>query len=273
MAKKLLVTGATGNIGSQLVSILAANQDIEVRAFIRDPKKAAPLEAAGAEVVFGTFEDEASIQKAVEGIDTLVLITAPNPNAAEQASTALKAAKQAGVRKVVRISALKASLDGPTENTRLHGQTDREIQASGLTYIILRPHFFMQNIFMSAQSIAAEGNLYYGMGDGKLGMIDVRDVVDCAAQAVLSDEFDDQVLNPTGPESISFYEVADKLSAALGKQVNYVPVPPEAVEQSLRQMNMGDWFPVVMRDYSKAYNENWGDFTTSDVETLTGHPA
>ena len=273
MSKKVLITGATGNIGSQLVPILAANQGLNVVAFIRDPEKAAPLEAAGAEVVFGTFEDEGSVQKAVEGVDTLVLINHPNPNAAEQASTVLKAAKQAGVRKVVRVSALKASLDGPTDNTRLHGRTDNEIQASGLTYTILRPHFFMQNIFMSAQSIAADGNFYYGMGDGKLGMIDVRDIVDCTAQAVLSDEFDNQIFNPTGPESISFYDVANQLSAALGKQVNYVPVPVEAVEQSMREMGMGDWFPVVMRDYSKAYSENWGDYTNNDVERITGHPA
>ncbi|MCK4897710.1 MAG: NAD(P)H-binding protein, partial [Anaerolineales bacterium] len=70
MSKKVLITGATGNIGSQLVPILAANQNLNVVAFIRDPEKAAPLEAAGAEVTFGTFEDEGSVQKAVEGVDT-----------------------------------------------------------------------------------------------------------------------------------------------------------------------------------------------------------
>jgi uncharacterized protein YbjT (DUF2867 family) len=267
------VTGATGNIGSQLVPRLAAHDGFEVRAFVRDEAKAANLKAGGAELAVGTFENEGSVRAAVAGVDTVVLITAPNPNAADQAITVLNAAKAAGVRKIVRISALKASVDGPTDNTRQHGRTDDAIQSSGLTYVILRPHFFMQNLFFAAQTVASDGNMYWGMGDGKLGMIDVRDIVDCVEQCVVSDAYDNQVFTPTGPESISFQDGAESLTEIMGKQVNYVPVPLEAVEQSIREMGMGDWFAKVMRDYSKAYSENWGDFATDDVQRITGQPA
>ena len=273
MAERVLVTGATGNIGSQLVTGLTKYGDINVSAFVRDEGKAATLKEAGAELAVGTFEDPGAVRSAVDGVDTIVLITAPNPNAADQASGVLAASKDAGVRKVVRISALKASTDGPTDNTRQHGRTDDEIRSSGLTYTILRPHFFMQNVFMSAQSIASEGKMYWGMGDGKLGMIDVRDIVDCAVKCVRSDEYDNQILNLTGPESISFHDVANSLADGLQRPVNYVPVPVEAVEQCLHDMGMGDWFPVVMRDYSDAYSNSWGDFVTADVERVTGHPA
>ncbi len=273
MTQKILVTGATGNIGSELVRRLAANDAIQVRAFVRSEEKAAPLKAAGAELAVGTLEDAQAVRAAVQGIDTVVLITVNGPTAADQANVVLTAAKEAGVRKIVRISAIKAAVDGPTDNTRQHGRTDNAIQASGLTYVILRPHFFMQNILMSAQSIAGDGTMYWGMGDGKLGMIDVRDVVDCAESSVLSDKFDNQILSPTGPESISFYDVAGSFTRTLGRPVNYIPVSLDAVEQSLRDMGMGDWFPQLMRDYSKAYSENWGDYTTNDVERLTGHPA
>ena len=273
MTKNVLVTGATGNIGSELVRRLAAHDDIQVRVLVRDAEKAAPLKEAGAELSVGTFEDAQSVRAAVQGIDTVALITATNPNAADQVIAVLTAAKEAGVRKIVRISALKAAVDGPTDNTRQHGLADKAILASGLTYVILRPHFFMQNVFMSAQSVAGDGNMYWGMGDGKLGMIDVRDIVDCAEQSVLSDAFDNQILTPSGPESISFYDVADSLTKILGRPVTYVPVPLEAVAQSIRDMGAGDWFAQVMRDYSKAYGEGWGDYTTDDVERLTGIPA
>ncbi len=273
MSRMILVTGATGNIGGQLIPRLAAHPDLEVRALVRNAEKAQNLQNVVADLAVCSFEDELAVRVACSGVDTLVLITAPNPDAADQASTVIAAAKQAGVRKIVRISALGADVNGPTDNTRQHGRTDAEVQASGLTYVILRPHFFMQNLFMSAQSIAADGAMYWGVDDGKLGMIDVRDIIDCAEQAVVSNAFDNQVLDPTGPASISFYDVADAFGQALGRPVTYYPVSLDMVEQSLLGMGMGDWFPSVMRDYSQAYREGWGDYTTDDVERMTGHSA
>lgn len=270
---KLLVTGATGNIGTLLIPRLANHHDIEIRAFVRDEAKAKPLQAAGASLVVGAFEDETAVQQAVADIDTVVLITSPNENAAKQANAVLAAAKQANVRKIVRISVTKAALDGPSDNVRQHGRVDNEIQASGLTYVILRPHFFMQNIFMAAESIANDGNMYWGMGDGKLGLIDVRDIVDCIENVVPSDEHDNRIYTLTGPESISFHAIAARLGQALNRTINYIPVPLDAVEQSLLDMGMGDWFARVFRDYSDAYSQNWGDLVTNDVQKITGHPA
>jgi uncharacterized protein YbjT (DUF2867 family) len=271
--KQVLVTGATGKIGRQLVLRLAAYDDIAVRAFVRSAEKAAPLRVGRVVLAQGTFENAQAVSTAVDGIDTLVLITAANPNAADQASALLDAAKGAGVRKIVRVSILKAAVDGPTAVTRLHGRTDNEIQTSGLTFTILRPPFFMQNLlFMTAHSIASEGKLYFGIGDGKLGMIDGRDVVDCADQSAVSDTHDNQVLTLTGPESISFHDVADRLTNVLGRPVRYVPVLAEAVEQSLRAVGVGEWYAQVMRDLCKAYGENWGDVTTDSVARVTGHP-
>ena len=273
MTRKVLVTGATGNIGSQLTPRLAAHDGLEVRAYVRDAEKAAQLRDAGAKLAIGTFEDAGSLRTALKDIDTVVLITPPGPNAADQAIGVVDAAKEAGVRRIVRISALKASVDGPTDNTRQHGRTDEAILSSGLAYTILRPHFFMQNLFMSAQTIATDGNMFWGMGDGKLGTIDVRDIVDSAEKAVLSDEFDNHILSLTGPETLSFHDMASRLTKILGRPVTYVPVSLDAVEQSLRDMGMGDWFPKVMRDYSGAYSRGWGDFTDGDVERVTGHAA
>jgi uncharacterized protein YbjT (DUF2867 family) len=274
MLKKVLVTGATGKIGSQLVPRLAAYKNIEVRAFVRDAEKAAPLKTSGTELALGTFEDPQAVRAAVEGVDTLVLITLQNPNAANQASAVLVAAKEAGVRKVVRLSVFKAAIDGPADVTRLHGRTDTDIQASGLTYVILQPLFFMQNLlFMAARSIASDGKLYFGTGDGKLGMIDLRDIVDCAERSVVSDEYDNQIFLLSGPESISFQDISDRFTQIFARPIQYVAVPPEAMERSIRALGMGNWYAQVIRDLCKAYRENWGDVVTDAVPHITGHPA
>jgi len=211
------------------------------------------------------------VRVALDGIDTVVLITPATPDAADQASSVLAAAKAAGVRKIVRISVFKAAVDGPSGITRLHGRTDSEILESGLTYTVLRPPFFMQNLFfMAADSLAREGRLYFGIGYGKLGMIDLRDIVDCAESCVVSDAYDDQVFTLTGPESIGFHHVASRLNDILGRPVQYIPVPPEAVERSIRAMGMGEWYAQVMRDLCRAYSENWGDLTTDSVARITG---
>jgi uncharacterized protein YbjT (DUF2867 family) len=270
--RRVLVSGATGKIGSQLVPRLAGYPDISVRAFARNAGKATPLLASGAELAIGALEDRSAVRAAMDGIDTLVLITAASPLAAGQASAVLEAAVEAGVRKVVRISVFKAAVDGPTDVTRQHGRSDAEIQASGLRYIILRPPFFMQNLCpMAAPSIARDGKLYFGTGEGKLAMIDLRDIVDCAEQCVISDAYDNQVFTLTGPESISFGNIARRLTEILGRPVQYVPIPPEAVQQSIRAMDMGEWYAQVMRDLCRAYREGWGDLTTDSVTRISGH--
>jgi NAD(P)H dehydrogenase (quinone) len=270
--KTVLVTGSTGKIGSQLVPRLVAYEGIAVRALARNAEKAAPLAAAGAELALAAFEDAPAIRAAVDGADILVLITPATPNAADQAGLVLEAAKAAGVRKIVRVSVFKAGVDGPTDVTRLHGRTDAEIQASGLRYVILRPPFFMQNLFFTAvTSIASVGGLFFGTGDGKIGMLDVRDIVDCAEQSVVRDTYDNQIFTLTGPEAISFHDIASRLTAILERPIQYVPVPPESVEQSIRALGMSAWYARVMRDLCVAYSEHWGDITTGDVQHLSGH--
>ncbi len=273
MTKKVLITGATGNIGTLLTKKLAGEDSVDLRVLVRDADKASHLKDLGAELALGSFEDAASIKAAVEGVDTIALISPPGGTAPVLVSTVLKAANAAGVRKIVRLSAIKASTDGPTLNSIQHGITDAEILESGMTYTIFRPHYFMQNLLWSAESLTGESKIYQGMGDGAMGMVDVRDIADSAAAAVLSDQFDNQIFELTGPESITFHDVAATLTDVLGRSIDYVPVSLEVVEQSILDFTNDQWFATVMRQYSKAYSENWGDFTTDNVEKLTGHPA
>jgi uncharacterized protein YbjT (DUF2867 family) len=269
---KIIVTGATGTIGSRVVERLVAEKR-DVVAVVRDAAKAKAMAAAGADLREATFEDPASLRRAFEGADVVVLITPANAHGREQGEAAITAARDANVRKIVRISALKADTNGPTENTRQHGHTEAALKSSGLTYVILRPHFFMQNLFGSVGSIKGEGRIYWGTGDGRLGMVDTRDVSDAAAVAATTGEFDGQTLELTGPESIDYHAVAARVGKALGREVAYVPVPPSATGEALRSYGADDWTVRVIVDYCTAYSKNWGDFTTDEVKRVTGRPA
>ncbi len=271
MTKSIVVTGATGTIGTRVVEGLHA-KGAPVVALVRNADKAAPFAARGVATAIGTFEDRGSLERAFAGADTVVLITAANARAGEQALEALGAAKAAGVRKIVRVSAIKASVDGPTDNTRQHGRTEAAIVASGLTYVTLRPSYFFQNLLASLPTIQQQGVMYGGVGDGKIAVIDTRDVADAAVVAATSEAFDNQTLELSGPASIDHHEIAAALSRGLGREVKYVAVPPEAVGEAMRAMGLDEWTAGIVRDYARAYSQGFGDFTTGHVAALTGHP-
>ena len=270
MPRKITVTGATGNIGQLVVPALLAG-GAQVTALVRDAQKAEGLKSQGVNIVAGEYADVDAVQKAFEGVDAILMLAPPNPDAAKQMSGLITAAKQAGTPHVVRMSAIKAAADAPTENGKLHHISDNELMASGLPYTILRPHFFMQNIWMSIPTIQEQSKMYWGMGDGKLGLIDVRDIADVTVEILLKGSHQGEILNPTGPESITFTQIAEAIGKFLDKEVSYINVTYEQVRQSIIEMGWGEWGGQIMYDYAKAYSENWGDFTTDDVEKVTGN--
>lgn len=265
----ILITGANGNISSATIQQLrAAGQD--VRAVVRDAQKAGPLREAGCEIVVQDL-DEPVPSSLFDGVSSALFLTAPNPNADQQMHHLIEAAQGSDVH-VVRLSAIGAAPDAPTHNGRLHYASDAELAASGLKHTILRPSWFMQNIFWGLDAIAKEGKIYQGMGDGRIGMVDVRDIVDVAAKLLQDGGHVNKTLLLTGPASVTWNDFAKAVGTALDKPVEYVPVPVEAVKQGVLEMGMGDWFADLMADYSKAYSENWGDIVTDDVEHVIGKP-
>lgn len=271
MNNTVLVTGATGNIGSLVIPELV-KRDVSVRAYVRDTAKASPLSEQGVTLFEGDFSDQQALNRAAAGVDAILAITPANPKAVEQGEVILKAARNAGTPYYVRISAIGAAPDAPTANGRLHYQSDQALIASGLPFTILRPHFFMQNLFASVETIKSEGNLYWGMGDGKLGMIDIRDIADCCVSLLLHGGHEGKIYTPTGPASISFHDIAGIISKSLDKPLKYIPISREAVGTALREAKWDEWSIQLMMDYARAYAAGWGDFVNDDVETITDHP-
>lgn len=272
MSKKILITGATGSVaGLTIQSILAKNKDVSLRAYVRNPEKAESLKNLGIELVQGDFENQDALNKAAEGMDAVFSLTIANPDADKQGIAITTAAKHAGVKHLVRNSAIGAAADAPTENGKLHFATDEDIKASGVTYTIFRPHFFMQNLFYALQTIKEQGNMYWGMGVGKMGLVDVRDLADSYAEVLVNGGHENKIYTPTGAESISFYDMAKTISDSWGKPVTYVPVTPDNVYDALKGMGADDFSARLMKQYSIAYADNWGNFVNDDVETVTGH--
>ena len=266
---KILVTGATGNVGGAVITNLVS-MGAEVRALVRDESKAQGLKHAGVEVVVGDLEQPETLDAAFGGVAKVFLLTPVSPNAAAQASNGIAAARRAGKPYIVRMSAVKASHQSPTRINRLHADTEDELKASGLPYTILKPHFFMQNTMMAAESVASGGRVFMPLKNGKLGMIDMRDVAEVAARVLTYEGHRGKTYTLTGPASISFHDVAADLSKALDKEVEYVDVPLEAGRDAMLAMGFPQWVAEGYSEYFKAYSEGYGDLVTGDVEQVIG---
>jgi uncharacterized protein YbjT (DUF2867 family) len=269
MMTTVLVTGASGNTGSALVPALR-KAGVEVRAFVRDEAKAQALKDVGAEIVVGDLDRPETIAPAVEGVDKIYLLTWNGPTQAQQVENVLKAATKAGNPHIVRHSMWGS------EKSRIIKQGDqaeKAVMSSGLPWTLLKPTFFMQNTMMAAQTIMSDGVIYWDVGDGKISMIDVRDIVDAAAAVLTGSGHEGKSYILTGPEAISFHDVAATFSQVLGKDVQYVSVPGEASLKSMVSMGFPEWIARGYGELMQGFSEGFASTTTDNVATLSRHPA
>ena len=269
---KILVTGATGNVGGAVVAKLVATGS-DVRALVRDESKAQTLRKASVEAVIGDLERLETLDGAFSGVSKAFLATPVSSDQVTLASNGIAAAKKNGALHIVRLSATAAH-DSPV--SRIGGQqveTEAELKASGLPYTILRPHFFMQNILMAAQTVASDGVVYMPFKDGKVGMIDVRDIAEVAVKALTEGGHEGKTYTLTGPMSISFHEVALYLSEALGREVRYVDVPPETARVAFLGVGLPEFVVDGYIELFEDFTKGVGDYGTEDFEQVMGHPA
>jgi len=266
---KVLVTGATGNTGSLLVPQLL-QADVDVRVFVRDEAKAKQYKDSGAEVVVGDLDKPETILPAVKDVDKIYLLTWNGETQLQQAKNVIEAAKQSGNPHIIRHSMWGS------ENSRIIKQgyqIDEMIKSSGLPWTILKPTFYMQNTMMAAQTVTSNGVIYWDMKDGKLGTIDVRDIADSAFAVITSEGHEGKSYILTGPEAVSFNDIAETFSRVLDKDVKYVNVPGEASFQAMVGMGIPEWIAHGYAELSEGFSNNFANSTTKNVEILTGHPA
>src|SRR5215210_2546579 len=270
---KILITGATGKVGGAVLDNLGT-ADVDLRALTRDESKAQSLRDRGVEAVVGDFLEPETLGPALEGVSTVFLLTPIHPDQVPQASNVIEAARDSGNDpRIVRLSVHQASHEAPTRISRQHAEIEDQLTSSGLPYTLLRPQSFMQNTLTTARTVASEGTIYQPFKDGRLGMINTRDIGEVAAKVLTEEGHEGKVYTLTGPAAISFYDVAEALSEVLGKEVSYIAISLEAAKAAMLNRGFAEWRADALNEYAKAHSEGYSDWTTDDLEQITGHPA
>jgi len=268
----ILVTGATGKTGAETVRLLA-ERGAPLRALVRDPDRAAALLGRGVELAVGDLDRPETLAPAMAGVERLYLCSAPDARMAEQQLNALVAARDAGVRHVVKLSAIGASPASRFSLGRQHAQIEREVKGSGLAWTLLQPTFFMQNLLGQAAAIAAEGKIYTPAADGRAALVDARDIAAVAAAVLTEDGHEGESYVVTGSDSLSHSEIAARIGAAIGKPVAYVQVPADAARQAMVQGGIPEWYADDLVVLQQIFGSGVAARTTDVVPRVAGRPA
>lgn len=266
----ILVTGATGNVGRQVVEHLV-KRGADVRALVRDPSKAEFPE--GVSVVQGDFLDIDSLRNAMSGVSTLFLLNAVVPDEFTQALIALNVARSAGIERIVYLSVIHADLYVNVPHFAGKFGVERMIEQMDFNATILRPAYFIQNDLMVKDVITGYGAYPMPIGLKGLAMIDVRDIAEIAALELLRREQAAEPLaldriNLVGPEKLTGSDIAAIWSDVLARSVQYAGDNIEGFEQNLKQL-LPAWMAYDMRLMGERFITDGMLPEAGDVKRLT----
>lgn len=266
----ILVSGATGNVGREVSKGLFV-RGTAVRAAVRSKEKAQGLLPNGVELVTMELARQDSMKQALDGVDTAILITPLNPNMVNMSLNFVEQAKNSGIKHIVKLSGMGAQMEAITM-AKWHREVERAIENSGISFTFLRPNSFMQNyVNFFGDSIRTQGVFYLPLGDGKVSLVDTRDIAAVALEVLLNtDAHQGKAYDITGGEALSNYEIADIFSSVLNKTVQYVDVTETDARAAMQQSGMPD---VVVQAMMELYAINKAGYTAEIspvVEKITG---
>jgi uncharacterized protein YbjT (DUF2867 family) len=267
---KILVTGATGNIGKELCKALS-DKGVHFKAMVRSFGNAQEIaHLPGAELVEGDFNNPDSLKSALTGIERAFLLTNSSELAEAQQIRFVDVAQQAGVRHIVKLSQWAANAESPVRFLRYHAAVEEYIRISGLQFTFLRPNLFMQGLLGFKDTIRYQGKFFGAVGNAEISMVDVRDIAAVAAEALRDSRHENKIYSLTGPEALSHYEIAKKLSAATGNKIAFNDVTPEVLEAMLSEIGFPKWQAEgLVEDYAH-YAKGEAATVTSDIQHVTG---
>ena len=262
----ILITGASGNVGKQVLKQVAAT-GAKVRAAFQTVTKAAAA-PSGVEIASMDYNKPETLQAALKGIERVFLVAPPTPNLPALERKAIDEIKQSGVRHVVKLSAMGGR---DAIFPRQHADSEDYIKSSGVSYTFLRPNGFMQNFVTYNGATINTQNAFYGsQGDGEVSQIDLRDIAAVAVKTLTEDGHQGKAYTLTGPEALSNARVAEILSEDTGREIRYVDLPAEQFKQALLGAGLPEWSANALVDLQQFYRRGSASAVTRDVEQLLG---
>ena len=271
----ILVFGGTGRLGRETVKLLAASGTQEVRVLVRDRARAAAFIDPAVVIITGDMTDADSVAQALRNVERVFMIPPNVCDQAEMESRVYQAARGAGVKHIVKLSTVKANASSPCFFFQQHALAEEHLKHSGVGFTILRSNSFMQNLLWFAKEIKTTNSFSLPMALAKTAPVDIRDVATVGSTILATvhttEAHHGATLNISGPEKLSFTEIAQTLSAATGKQIEYRDIEPNQFLQRLLRAGLPGW-------YAEAVTASWrvareGEPIVTDVvATVTKRP-
>ena len=268
----ILLTGATGNIGTELVKLLVA-KGASLRVVSRDEKKVAQLDPR-IERIIGDLHDPLVVQRALQGIDKLFMIPVLLDPDHEADRLLINEAKQAGVGHIVMISSGTVHLGAKNPIGALHREKEVFIEQTGIPWTFLRPGGFMSNALRWwADTIKLQAKVFNPTGAGKTAPISPYDIAAVAAVVLTTTGHERKAYDLTGPELLSTDDQVGILSRVVGKPIQCIDIPIEVAAEGMRSNGLPEALVESLSDLWIRVRKNEGTFQTNEVERLTGKPA
>lgn len=270
----ILVTGASGQLGSRVVELLIQAGAKNITAASRSPEK---LSFAGVKTVRADFDSPETLDAAFAGMERVLIISTDaidtNGTRARQHVAAVEAAKRASVNRVIYTSLVNPVPASPVMIASDHWQTEEAIRKSGLAHTILRNAVYMEGVLMGLAPAFASGQWYVASGQGKQAYVTREDCARAAAAALLAAEEEDRVLDISGPELLDAETVASIASEVTGKPLAVVHLPDDALRGGMVSAGLPEPVADLLVSFDKAAREGFAEVHSNAVAELSGQPA
>jgi uncharacterized protein YbjT (DUF2867 family) len=270
----ILITGASGTVGSEVVKQLSRNgQAVHIKAAVHSLENIKKVKDDNnrVEIVQIDYNKPETLATALKGVDKLFLVTPETLNAPELVSNLVTEAKKAGIKYIVRLSAMGES---SIASVRLHLEGEKFIEESGIPFTILRPNTFMQFFVNFYGPTIKNNNAFYGsVEDAKVSFIDIRDIAAIVVETLTDNgnyRHNNKVYTITGSEALSHYQVAKILSNATTKKINYIDIPEEEFQRKQKEIGLNDWWLNLMIEAFYSFRKGYHSQVSSTVEEITG---
>jgi uncharacterized protein YbjT (DUF2867 family) len=276
MVKTILVTGASGTVGSEVINQLSsATADANIRAgahSIEGIKKVVKSDIV--EPIQIDYNKPDTLKDALKDVDRVFLLTPFQSDMVELSSNFLKEIENAGnIKHIVKLSVMGADSEPGIIGSRLHRQVEKMIENTGIPFTFLRPNFFMQNfVNFFSQTIKEQDAFYLPAEDGKVSFVDVRDIASVAVQILTKNNngrHHGKAYNITGPEAISYGDVARILSEQLRKKISYVNITEDDARKGMKDTGGDDWTINYMMELFNIIRVGYLSHVSSVIEDLT----